>query len=83
MVRDFVALIDSLPEHSDPSLHNFLIADQPTVIARAPGRLDVMGGIADYSGALVLQMPIAQAACVAAQRSGDGQEQQQGQYGRG
>lgn len=25
----------------------------------APGRLDVMGGIADYSGSLVLQMPIA------------------------
>lgn len=26
----------------------------------APGRLDVMGGIADYSGSLVLQMPIRQ-----------------------
>lgn len=25
----------------------------------APGRLDVMGGIADYSGSLVLQMPLA------------------------
>lgn len=25
---------------------------------RAPGRLDVMGGIADYSGSLVLQMPL-------------------------
>lgn len=28
--------------------------------ASASGRLDVMGGIADYSGSLVLQMPIAQ-----------------------
>lgn len=28
--------------------------------AWAPGRLDVMGGIADYSGSLVLQMPIRQ-----------------------
>jgi len=28
--------------------------------ASAPGRLDVMGGISDYSGALVLQMPLAQ-----------------------
>jgi galactokinase len=28
-------------------------------IGYAPGRLDVMGGIADYSGSLVLQMPIA------------------------
>ncbi|MGH7143036.1 MAG: galactokinase [Planctomycetota bacterium] len=30
------------------------------VHASAPGRLDVMGGIADYSGSLVLQMPIAE-----------------------
>ncbi len=26
------------------------------VVCRAPGRLDVMGGIADYSGSLVLQV---------------------------
>lgn len=26
--------------------------------ARAPGRLDLMGGIADYSGSLVLQLPL-------------------------
>ena len=32
----------------------------PVFVARAPGRLDVMGGIADYSGSLVLQMPIAE-----------------------
>lgn len=36
-------------------------------ITRAPGRLDVMGGIADYSGSLVLEMPIAEAALVALQ----------------
>lgn len=29
------------------------------LIARAPGRLDVMGGIADYSGADVLELPLA------------------------
>jgi L-arabinokinase len=34
-------------------------------LARAPGRLDVMGGIADYSGALVLQWPIREATRVA------------------
>ncbi len=28
------------------------------ITASSPGRLDVMGGIADYSGALVLQMPL-------------------------
>ena len=33
----------------------------PATAARAPGRLDVMGGIADYSGSLVLQWPIREA----------------------
>src|SRR5688500_6031975 len=37
-------------------------------IAREPGRLDVMGGIADYSGSLVLQRPIAEATFAAVQR---------------
>jgi galactokinase len=37
----------------------------PIFVARAPGRLDVMGGIADYSGALVLQWPIHEATRVA------------------
>lgn len=36
-------------------------------VARAPGRLDVMGGIADYSGALVLQWPIREATTVRVQ----------------
>src|ERR1044071_1028139 len=37
-------------------------------IARAPGRLDVMGGIADYSGSLVLELAIAEATFVALQK---------------
>jgi galactokinase len=36
-------------------------------IARAPGRLDVMGGIADYSGSLMLERPIAEGTCAAVQ----------------
>src|SRR5688572_11645167 len=40
----------------------------PIAVARAPGRLDVMGGIADYSGSLVLERPIAEATLAAAQR---------------
>jgi L-arabinokinase len=36
-------------------------------VSRAPGRLDVMGGIADYSGSLVLQRPIAEATFAAVQ----------------
>jgi L-arabinokinase len=43
----------------------------PTYVARAPGRLDVMGGIADYSGALVLQWPIRESTRVALQRLHD------------
>src|SRR6476660_4971098 len=39
--------------------------DTPVFVARAPGRLDVMGGIADYSGSLVLQWPIREATRVA------------------
>jgi L-arabinokinase len=39
--------------------------DTPVFVARAPGRLDVMGGIADYSGSLVLQWPILEATRVA------------------
>lgn len=40
----------ALAEGLDPS--------RPHIVERAPGRLDVMGGIADYSGSVVLQMPL-------------------------
>ncbi|XP_020536405.1 L-arabinokinase isoform X2 [Jatropha curcas] len=43
--------------------------EEDIFVARAPGRLDVMGGIADYSGSLVLQMPIREACHVAVQRN--------------
>jgi L-arabinokinase len=45
----------------------FFDAEAEIIIARAPGRLDVMGGIADYSGSLVLQLPLAEATLVALQ----------------
>jgi L-arabinokinase len=41
-------------------------------IGIAPGRLDVMGGIADYSGSLLLQMPIAEETRVSLMPSTDG-----------
>jgi galactokinase len=37
---------------------DLFVAGAARFVARAPGRLDVMGGIADYSGALVLQLPL-------------------------
>jgi galactokinase len=42
-------------------------------IGRAPGRLDVMGGISDYSGSLVLQRPIAETTFAAWQPASDNQ----------
>lgn len=49
----------------DPA--SFFDPDAEIVITRAPGRLDLMGGIADYSGSLVLQLPLAEATLVALQ----------------
>src|SRR5438874_8217067 len=48
----------ALPHEADPRLQAFFSGDSPIYIARAPGRLDVMGGIADYSGARVLELPL-------------------------
>ncbi|MGI6455089.1 MAG: galactokinase [bacterium] len=41
-----------------PSQQKFFTPGSTIYHASAPGRLDVMGGIGDYSGSLVLQMPI-------------------------
>ncbi|MFZ5890382.1 MAG: GHMP kinase [Myxococcota bacterium] len=48
-------------------LAGFFSRDAHVGVARAPGRLDVMGGIADYSGSLVLELPLREAALAAAQ----------------
>jgi len=45
----------------------FFDARSPVVLSRAPGRLDVMGGIADYSGSLVLQRTTSEATFAAVQ----------------
>lgn len=49
----------------------YFAAGRPVAVARAPGRLDVLGGIADYSGGLVLELPLEAATLVAAQRRDD------------
>ena len=54
-----MTLLESLRSAPDPRLRTFFSAERPVFIARAPGRLDVMGGIADYSGARVLELPLA------------------------
>jgi len=49
----------SLPQDPDPRLQTFFSPDRQLYIARAPARLDVLGGIADYSGARVFELPLA------------------------
>jgi L-arabinokinase len=63
--EEFIKLVNSPPAE----LGNFFDAGSDIFISRAPGRLDVMGGIADYSGSLVLQMPIEEATFAAVQMS--------------
>ena len=45
-------------------LQKFFGNDQILTQASSPGRMDIMGGIADYSGSMVLQMPIKEIATV-------------------
>ncbi|MGC4030834.1 MAG: galactokinase family protein [Tepidisphaeraceae bacterium] len=47
------------------------VPGKPVRVSRAPGRLDVMGGIADYTGSLVCEMPLDRAAAVALQARDD------------
>ena len=51
-----------------PAVLERLSRGAPRIIALAPGRLHVLGGVAEYSGALVLSTPIGRHACVALQR---------------
>ena len=60
------SLADSPPAELAPAASLF-DTTRPVAVARAPGRLDVMGGIADYSGSLVLQMPTSEATLAAVQ----------------
>jgi L-arabinokinase len=73
-----VATLDPVPQ-----LLNRLSAElaaafdpaKPIRISRAPGRLDVMGGIADYTGSLVCEATLDRAAAVALQPRADRQVQ--------
>lgn len=60
--------IRALATDEDETLCDFFSPVEPLHVGRAPGRLDVMGGIADYSGALVLELPLARATFALVQR---------------
>lgn len=63
----FAAMVGRLLAGESRSPPNFFDGAGEVFVARAPGRLDLMGGIADYSGSLVLELPIASAAHAAVQ----------------
>lgn len=64
--------LDPLPRLRRAAKTSGLFHEGPVLLARAPGRLDVMGGIADYSGSLVCEMPLAIAAGAVVQKRDDG-----------
>ena len=70
-VRAFVETLGALDGHPALELRTLFDPRADIVVARAPGRLDVMGGIADYSGSLVLELPTAEATLVALQKDGE------------
>lgn len=70
--REFLAALHGLRKHEQLCTRSLFSDASPITIARAPGRLDLMGGIADYSGSLVLEMPIREAAFVAASLNATG-----------
>ncbi len=63
----FIELLDRGPGFAQDSQQKFFESQRELVVTRAPGRLDLMGGIADYSGSLVLELPIANGTHVALQ----------------
>ncbi len=64
-MRAFLGLLARGPVSPGTGAPPLFHGAEAVVIARAPGRLDLMGGIADYSGSLVLEWPLREAALVA------------------
>lgn len=64
--------LEALSTMREESLRSLFRHDRPLIVTRAPARLDVMGGIADYSGSLVLEWPLACATFALLQPSDDG-----------
>src|SRR5688572_28397132 len=66
-VQPFINLLNNLDTNHFSPANGLFDTNADLIVARAPGRLDVMGGIADYSGSHVLEYPIAEATLVAVQ----------------
>lgn len=70
-IENFLELLNTLNQQPLKQARSFFNPKKEIAVSRAPGRLDVMGGIADYSGSLVLQLPIKEATIAAAQPASD------------
>jgi len=66
--EEFINSLDDSIAFLPAGQRSFFDSPRELIVTRAPGRLDLMGGIADYSGSLVLQWPIQSAVHVAIQR---------------
>lgn len=67
-VTAFIETLSKLELFPELELRTLFEPQLELTLTRAPGRLDVMGGIGDYSGSLVLELPIAEATFVALQK---------------
>src|SRR5437867_649526 len=67
-VAAFIETLNALHENPTPEARKIFDSSSDLIVTRAPGRLDVMGGFADYSGSLVLELPLREATLVALQR---------------
>src|ERR1043166_437988 len=66
--ENFIESLDRSLSSLPAGWRDFFDTGHELIVTRAPGRLDLMGGIADYSGSLVLQWPIQNAVHVSLQR---------------
>lgn len=67
----FLHVLDTLDQHPLAAARELFAPSGEVFVTRAPGRLDVMGGIADYSGSLVLQLPLREATFAAVGRQAE------------
>jgi galactokinase len=70
-VAAFIEILSAMEQSPTAETRHLFETKGELFVARAPGRLDVMGGIADYSGSLVLELPIQEATFVALQRNSE------------
>ena len=57
-VGSFIDMLNDLENNPAAAARGLFSPEREVFVTRAPGRLDVMGGIADYSGSLMLELPL-------------------------